>query len=404
MSMGKSMSEICNSDISETFVRAALAPSLDTHEERPPVSDDFVIHVNKSIETLNKINEAEKNLVPILLQLCSEHILSDESSKPHCWSSSSHIDKAEQILRTFEQQHQKSVTDLLSENECVMFKKILTELQPKLQKFIMNPSSVASLTWLTGHLTRDSITHVVPLLIPHVLNLTDCWIPYYKVWGCNLSHHIVEKSPATELIFFGRAELLSDAMFRMLTNTETLVVKASSEPLLTLTRVRHKDTSDTCPGVPGPGDHLMKELITRLELCSDSDKRIVFTDMMERTVNILGIGVARWLSRICHLTSSMLEMSPPTSLFRIVTQLTQLCPECVARDMSVLLPSLVKYLYHMSWRDDVSDNVNVTLANVCLDHVMGCDPAQARLLCHDLASVKHVNKTFDKTIQKLLAL
>jgi len=383
-------------DVTETLVRAALVPSLDTHEERPPVSDDYIAHKNNSLKILNQIIEAGdiKVATHILLLLCSEHVLIDPSHF-HCWSSITHADKAEQIVRAIEQQYSQSLTDLLTDNECMLFKKILAELQPKLEKFIKNPSSIASLTWLTGQLTRESVSQVVPLLIPHVLNLTDCWIPYYKVWGCILAHHIIEKSPPKELIFFGRAELLSDAMFRMLTNTDTQVVKSSSEPLLTLTRVRHQDT---CPGLPGPGDHLMKELITRLELCSENDMRVVFSNMMERTVTILGIGVAR----ICQTISSLLEIAPPASSFRVVTQLTQICPDCVAREMSVLLPSLVKYLYHMSWSSDVSENV--TLANVCLDHVLGCDPSQARVLCHDLASVKHVNATFDKTIQTLLAL
>ena len=45
-------------DVTETLVRAALVPSLDTHEERPPVSDDYIAHKNNSLKILNQIIEA----------------------------------------------------------------------------------------------------------------------------------------------------------------------------------------------------------------------------------------------------------------------------------------------------------------------------------------------------------
>merc|ERR1712227_232417 len=117
-------------------------------------------------------------------------------------------------------------------------------------------------------------------------------------------------------------------------------------------------------------------VITRLDMCSDHEARAVYRDMMEATVTMLGVGVARWVSRLCEVITSQLDISPPASVFRTVSKLTQVCPQCVAREVAVLLPALVKYQYQ--------DTDLVRLASVCTDQVSTCDIEATRTLCHDL--------------------
>ena len=45
-------------DVTETLVRAALVPSLSTHEERSPLSDDYIAHKNNSLKILNQLIDA----------------------------------------------------------------------------------------------------------------------------------------------------------------------------------------------------------------------------------------------------------------------------------------------------------------------------------------------------------
>ena len=382
--------------MSELSIEAALTPGLNTSEERPPSEEDFKVHKNLSAKTLQNIlddNNIENHSLQALIVLCSEH-----SCPGLCWSSKVHQMKAEQLITTIERTYKKKISELLTDNYCVLFKRILSDLQPKLEKFIKYPSSVASLTWLAGHVTRDHSSHVVPLILPHVMHLTDCWLPYYKVFGCDIIKSIVINSPPGDLVFYGRADLISDTLLRMLSHTETQVVSACSDPLIAVTQIKHDKTHVK---VPGAADLLMKELLTRIETCSEIDKKRVYSDMIEKTVTMLDVGVARWVSRLCHVITGQLEFSPPPSVMTTVITLTQLCPECVAREMVTLLPGLVKFVYHVSWHQ-TPDTDMLTLANVCIDHVTRCDQDQARTLCHNLATVTPVNDTFDKCVQNIL--
>ena len=385
------------------LIRLALATQADITEERPPDSDDFKDHLPISLNVLSDllskpIKSLSETVLQSLLILCSEHC-SSSSRYSRVWSSVLHQEKAHQLLEVISQDYGKSISVLLTENDCMRLKSIFSYLQPKLEHFMKNPSSIHAVTWLTQQVPHPHLGQLVPRLLPLVLNLTDCWLPYYKISGCDLIQHIVTSSPASELMFYGRAELLSDAMFRLLSHTDPGVVRAASGPLLVVTRTRHGDSHP--PATPGPGDILMKEVITRLDMCSDHEARAVYCDMMEATVTMLGVGVARWVSRLCEVITSQLDISPPASVFRTVSTLTQVCPQCVAREVAVLLPALVKYQYQVSWHQD-QDTDLARLASVCTDQVSTCDIEATRTLCHDLKSVTPVNDSFDSLVEKLL--
>ena len=115
--------------------------------------------------------------------------------------------------------------------------------------------------------------------------------------------------------FYGRAELLAESLGRLLSQTETEVVEAASEPLLSLTSIRHEDTR---PSEPGPGDVLMQEVLTKLELASDCARREVLASMLERLVTILGLGTARWVTSLTRAITGLLIFSPPFWTFALL--------------------------------------------------------------------------------------
>ena len=306
------------------------------------------------------------------------------------------------MVQSLESQADKTLTELLTESECGLFKSLMSELQPRLEKFPCHPASVASMAWLVSKVPHPPLSELVPRLLPHLLNITDSWMPHYKVAGARMMGHVIKTSPGSELQFYGRAELLEESLARLLGHTDSQVVEAAGEPLLALTSIRHEASR---PSEPGPGDQLMQELVTRLELASDTGE--VVAAIMGQLLPILGLGVARWVSRLSRTFISLLAFSPPVSLFRMLSSITKKCPECVARELCDLLPALVKVVYQMSWRQESQGQTSeaaVSLASICILELATCDPETARLLCHDLENLPPVNKTFDTVVTELLSV
>merc|ERR1712106_570360 len=122
-------------------------------------------------------------------------------------------------------------------------------------------------------------------------------------------------------------------------------------------------------GKPGAADLFMKDLIISLELTSDKVKKEIYSAMILHTVTMLGVGVARWVARLAQLLVSQLDFSPPASVFSWLSQLCSLCPACVAREVPVLLPALVKFAYKASWVASDSDSDAVPNSEAPLERV-----------------------------------
>jgi len=405
---------ISSSDVNH-LANTALAPPLPNSEERPPLPEDFSSHLPYSLEILTRLVKMHSYSIsrpaslPSLLLLCAQHCpTSDHQLDSLPWSSSEHQLQASQLQAKLEHIY-KPLRTLLVEQDRKLLAQLFKLLQPSLEKFLSYPASVHSLAWITSHISHPHLGQVVPHLLPHALNWLDCWVSYYKLIGCHVVDHIIATCTSTDLVWFGRADLLSDALIKLLHHTDSAVVKASEKPLMNILRIRHDGTK---PDLPGPADLLMKDLITSVDLTSDQEKKAVYCSMILSTVPLLGAGTARWVARLSQLMVSQLDFSPPQAVFPMLSQLCDLCPGCVAREVPVLLHALVKFAYRTSWRPKVSSDTSgipdsiytsdTSQASVCLVQVATCDPCTARLLCHGLDTAS-VNLKFDSFVTTFLA-
>ena len=230
-----------DNDKSDHVIRSALTPGLRCATEKPPESEDFETHCHVSLSALKSlVNAKQSHNQHILLLLCSEHCALNKADTPHVWSSPSHQELADELVQGLESLTGKTLTELLTEDQCALFKSLMAELQPRLEKFSSHPASVASLSWLVSKVPHPHLSELVPRLLPHLLNITDSWMPYYKVAGARLMSHVIKTCPSSELLFYGRAELLEESLVRLLGHTDSGVVEAASEPLQNLTSIRHE--------------------------------------------------------------------------------------------------------------------------------------------------------------------
>ena len=187
-------------DSADVSIKTGLTPGLGVGAEKPPETEDFVIHRDVSLRVLTGLVGTAPSCSPhLLLLLCSEHCASVNQKRPHPWSSPRHQDLAEDCVRGLECEADKRLVDILTDQQCAVLRTLIDELQPRLEKFSDQPASVASLSWLVGQVPHPHLSQVVPRLLPHLLNITDSWMPYYKVAGACLMGHVIRNSPASEL-------------------------------------------------------------------------------------------------------------------------------------------------------------------------------------------------------------
>lgn len=343
--------------------------------------------------------------VPAIVLLCSQHSSSpweESESEILAWSSEEHREISDQVISRIEARF-TPLSSLLAETEGRRFKALLSQLQPSLVQFSREPGSVRSLVWLVHHLVQPPVLDpLVPLLLPHLLNWLDSWLADYKVSGCHLAAHIATHSSPSQLKFYGRAEVLSQPLIRLLAATSQLsVLRAAVKPLLALTTIREGDQHS--PASPGHADTLMAAVISSLELSSDQERKEVFCLLIRDLLTLLGPGAARWVSALINIIISMLDSflpPPPTPVFSILTSLASQCPECVGREIAPLLTSLFRYLYRASWEDE-ADSAGLSEVKLCVEHLATCDSQTTARLCRGLNEAS-VNNTFDSVTRDIL--
>lgn len=389
----------------KNLITTASTPALPSSIERPPECEDYTSHVTKSLDALTTLASQESysvaspSTLASLILLCSEHCNSAGPGQLTCqpWSSKQHQYQATLLLRKVVNSFQ-TLDMLLTDDSCKILSLILSHLKPYLEKFQSHPSSVCSLNWIASNVSHPQLGQFVPQLLPNLLNWLDSWMPYYKIWGCRLAGYIISTCPSSELVWFGRAALLSDALKRLLGHSDAAVVDACHVALLDVTRILHDGTK---PDKPGEADILLKNLITSIELSSDNTKNEIYTVMIVQTSNLLGVGIARWIARLSQLATSQLEYTSSDTVTPWLTQLCTVCPTCMSREVITLLPALIKHAYRISWLDKESEEENIKELTSCLVNVAACNPSKAKLLCHNLENVK-VNMKFDKIVQQFL--
>ena len=56
-------------------------------------------------------------------------------------------------------------------------------------------------------------------------------MPHFKVAGARMMGHVIRTSPASEIQFYGWAELLEESLARLLVHTDSEVVEAAGPDL-----------------------------------------------------------------------------------------------------------------------------------------------------------------------------
>lgn len=111
--------------------------------------------------------------------------------------------------------HDSLLPVLLADNSKVL-KRCLEELRPKLTDFRNYPGAQACFVWLLHHVQFPHLSGHLHEFLPFSLRFLDDWETHNKVVGVQCLTHLVDNVSPTEISWYGRTELIEEALDRNL--------------------------------------------------------------------------------------------------------------------------------------------------------------------------------------------
>jgi len=424
-----------NVDWSEAIqrVRNGLLSELKFSEERPYDKSDFIAHLNQSYDSLTfalqivtleenvensvlkKDKDVLKNFTVSALLLCGENVQSKE------WNESRHIEISYKILKRlktifkcdktvgiFLYQFHNECEGITSDGEILLW--AINDLSPKLAKTRWRnfPAAQFCFSWILHQVTFPNLGPRLPQFLPFTLCFIDDWETKNKLMGLTCLDHIVEEANQTELKWYGRSDLIKDALKKLLFCHEENVINIVIPCWLRLL-AKVEPCSDHA-NVNGC-DLLTKELLYKLDMETKLDIKRAYFRQLKPLIEALDVGCIRWMSSMLRVISTCLEYpdSDETEDYRVdgLQALEVLLKHGVPRirlHAKSVFEMLLRLLYETSknLNNDPKESLRKLhdMCSKCLIFSAKTAPEEFKILCDGMDKVE-VNKYFDSVIKSI---
>ncbi|XP_072289266.1 TELO2-interacting protein 2 [Eucyclogobius newberryi] len=272
---------------------------------------------------------------------------------------------------------------------------ILDLLQPQLSKESMFRSDAVKLvfSWALLQVTRPDLSQHLPRLLSPSLLLTDHYRPENCILGVRCLHHIVLHTAAADLRQLNRAEVLYQAVFRLLYNSQAQVTQCVLSCLMDLLLVLEKAPSSpaSSPSTRAANRHdaVLRLVLTQMEAEHKLALRRVYASALPPLVDRCGIAVCRHMKRLERVILGYLELSdPPDETSRIQTlhtlnrTLKTAWPRVDQKRALQLLRAVLRLLLEVSSDSNLEDSVkqeifvqsaaSIRLLDACSNGTLQC--------------------------------
>ncbi|CAL1616619.1 unnamed protein product [Knipowitschia caucasica] len=323
------------------------------------------------------------------------------------WSSSSSRAAAQELMRALLEAGPwtDSAHLLVGESRARgILGEILDLIQPQLNKELMFRSEALKLvfSWVLLQVTRPALQPHLPRLLPPSLLLTDHYRPENCILGVRCLHHIVLHTAAADLRQLNRAEVVYQAVFRLLYNNQPQITQCVLSCLMDLLLVLEKspssaDPSLSCAGPPhyrrvtSRHDDVLRFVLTQMEAEHKLELRRIYAAALPPLVDRCGIAVCRHMKRLQRVILGYLELSdPPHETSRVQTLRT------LNRTLQTAWPRVEK----RSW-EQILRAVLRLLVDVSSDLDLNASVKQ-EIFDQSAASIRLLDACSDKRVQCLL--
>ncbi|XP_054751364.2 TELO2-interacting protein 2-like [Lytechinus pictus] len=334
------------------------------------------------------LREVMKSTVGPSIVLCASH------AQKHPWSNKASLQAANALLNQLTSTCGcNSLPTLLSgcysdtkQNDGINAKRLIpkgafrpamVELKQQLTRndWKKYPAAKHTFAWLLAHLKHPYVGYQLDHCLPPSLLFVDDYEMENKVLGIQCLRHIIDNVDPTELRWYGRAEVIYEALHPLLYNHKPDLIDILFPCLLAILKVVEKGPKKTDqPRKLGKYDKALQIILNNME----GEQRILVRQANARHlpsfIDVMGITILWHMKRLIRIIVAYLETSDgPEETGRLLTLrilqavILQAWPRMMTH-CSDLMKSLLKLLLDISrGPTDISPEVRDRVGKECIE-------------------------------------
>ena len=270
------------------------------------------------------------------------------------------------------------------------FGKMLVEWKPFLTRdtWRQNPMTVAAFSCSLHAVTFPHLSDFIEYVLPPSLLFLDDHMTRNKLIGIECLVHIIENSSAEELRWYGRADVMFEALRHQLYSTEESILQQTLPALLKILKVLVKPSLNI--SVSSKYDEILQMILQAAMHENKLVLRRTQTEHLCSLFELMGIGVVKHLNSILNLIVEYLDISDAPSeeariniLKALHTLILTAWPRMRCHSY-VLSKSLIKMIHNVSSDHVITpeETTNKLVADAveCLKLLKALDPSKVTAL------------------------
>lgn len=296
-----------------------------------------------------------------------------------------------------------------------LFREILNLIQPKLKRDTWKKSILPRyiFEWFLGQVKLPHLSEYLDLVLVPSLLCVDDYIPDNKVLGIKCLSHILHNTSSAELQWYGRAEVIYDALSKQLYQHDVSIVNILHPCLLQcLSVVEHDPRKTDQPREYNRYDTAFTQLLKDAGLASGIALRRAYTKHLPSYVDTMGITVVKHLNVFLEVLVVYLEQyDGPEETARInmlktletviVTGWPRMPFHC-----NTIVKCLLKLITDIALDKTLTPpkvkNNLVSKATYCLVLMKRCCHGKVESIIHSLADEENLPKLLQKSVKETL--
>ncbi|CAH1783821.1 unnamed protein product [Owenia fusiformis] len=204
--------------------------------------------------------------------------------------------------------------ELLSGTENTLFPDgliatVLKQLQPALSKecWKRNPMALHCYRWCLFKMSHPHLGEFIDHVLPPALLLIDDYLPKNKISGIKCVQHIVNNVAPTQLLRYGRADVLFSALESQLYTNDQKLLKNVHACILSIIEILDRSKMEKTLSVTRY-DSILKTILTNMEIDDKIKFRRFYSGILIQYIEQMKLSIVRFLKRLLPIVANYLEI------------------------------------------------------------------------------------------------
>ncbi|KAK3098832.1 hypothetical protein FSP39_023513 [Pinctada imbricata] len=266
-------------------------------------------------------------------------------------------------------------------HEAVLRSLILKEICTVLtkEKWKANPAYVSVFTALLFFSKFPDLSdHIVQVLPPSLMFIDD-FVLQNKILGVRCLHHIVTNTSREELRWYGRADVIYEALKHQLYTHKASMIRALHQAILAILKVVEKDPCAMLAGGDtsvNKYDEIYQMIVHDAQGEQNLAMRLAFTEHLPEFVQIMGVTSVKHISISLSLVSDYLEVydgskdSARINILNLLEKIIQSSWPRIQSHQNQILQMLIKLLIDISM--DQTESLEPALKDALISRATKC--------------------------------